>query len=155
MKGLLLALSLLLGSDGRLPVVHGVDELIHLAPRRGPVVLHFWATWCGACVRDMPKVHELARKLGQLGIPLVGASLDAPAKEEEVMAFLEKAQVGFDAMAILDSPSPQPIVDRLDPAWNAQLPATFLLDGSGKTVAAYLGPTPVEKILSDARRLRQ
>ncbi len=154
MKPLALALALLVGGDGSLPVVRSVDELIRLAPRRGPVVLHFWATWCAACVRDMPEVHRLAQRLGQRGISLVGASLDAPGKAGEVAAFLEKEQPGFDASAILDSPDPKPIVERLDPAWDAQLPATFLLDASGRTVGAYLGPTPVAKILDDARRLR-
>lgn len=38
---------------------------VSLSDFRGrPVLVHFWATWCPACVLEMPMVEEIARTQG-------------------------------------------------------------------------------------------
>lgn len=40
------------------------------------VVIDFWATWCGPCVRDLPKLQGLHAKHQQDGLVVVGVSFD-------------------------------------------------------------------------------
>ena len=40
------------------------------------VVLDFWATWCGPCVREMPKMKKLYAKYHDEGVQFIGISLD-------------------------------------------------------------------------------
>jgi thiol-disulfide isomerase/thioredoxin len=134
-----------------IPVVKTVDAVLELTPPGQLRVLHFWATWCGACTRDAPNVRELAGKLDAAGIPFIGVSLDQPGKAAAVAASV-RDQKFFFPNAILDSPDPTPIVARLDPKWDADLPATFLVAKSGKTLHSYLGQTPVDRIVDDIRR---
>jgi thiol-disulfide isomerase/thioredoxin len=40
------------------------------------VVIDFWATWCGPCVNEMPKMKELYAKYRDQGVEFIGVSLD-------------------------------------------------------------------------------
>ena len=42
------------------------------------VVIDFWATWCGPCIAEMPKMKELYAKYKDKGVEFIGVSLDQP-----------------------------------------------------------------------------
>jgi thiol-disulfide isomerase/thioredoxin len=42
------------------------------------IVVDFWATWCGPCIAEMPKMKELYAKYKDQGVEFIGISLDQP-----------------------------------------------------------------------------
>ncbi|CAN0553390.1 unnamed protein product, partial [Laminaria digitata] len=48
-----------------------------LADFQGQIVLmNFWATWCGPCVREMPSLERLHQKLGNRDFTVIALSED-------------------------------------------------------------------------------
>ena len=70
------------------PVELAFDEAItgkHISLQKNlrgkVVVLNFWATWCGPCVAEMPKMKELYKEFHPQGVEFIGVSLNQPKEQ--------------------------------------------------------------------------
>ena len=51
-------------------------EQISLAALRGqPVILNFWATWCGPCLVELPLLQELYEEYREDGLRIIGVNM--------------------------------------------------------------------------------
>jgi thiol-disulfide isomerase/thioredoxin len=57
-----------------------------------PIVVNFWASWCGPCVEEMPALSQLQREYAKKGIQFVGLGVDS---EKNIQAFLQKVKVAY------------------------------------------------------------
>jgi thiol-disulfide isomerase/thioredoxin len=62
-----------------------------------PVVVNFWASWCGPCVEEMPALSQLQREYAKKGIEFVGLGVDS---DRNVQAFLQKVRVDYPVYVI-------------------------------------------------------
>ena len=46
--------------------------------KRGPVLVHFWATWCRPCLSEMIAFKELWKQYHRKGLSIVSISIDGP-----------------------------------------------------------------------------
>src|SRR3954469_13826533 len=62
--------------------MNGVD--VKLANFKGkPIVLNFWATWCGPCRAEIPSLVELQKQYAEAGqdVVILGISVDDPVEK--------------------------------------------------------------------------
>lgn len=102
---------------------------VSLADYRGaPVLLHFWATWCGVCRAEQSSLDSVARELPVLSV----ASQSGGANE--VAAYVKAHGV-----------KPRVLVDASTMLANrygvGSFPTTFVLDPDGKIRFAEVGYT--------------
>ncbi|BAN24120.1 TlpA family protein disulfide reductase [Caballeronia insecticola] len=57
-----------------------------------PVVVNFWASWCGPCVKEMPTLSAMQRDYEKKGVTFIGLGVDS---EKNVNDFLKKVPVGY------------------------------------------------------------
>ncbi|MEW6346354.1 MAG: TlpA disulfide reductase family protein [Pseudomonadota bacterium] len=62
-----------------------------------PVVINFWASWCGPCVEEMPALAQLHREYAKKGIEFVGLGVDSG---KNVKTFLQKVPVDYPVYVI-------------------------------------------------------
>jgi thiol-disulfide isomerase/thioredoxin len=114
---------------------------VHLRDLRGqPVVLNFWATWCGPCNAEMPMLVEMEKQYAARGVVFIGASLDDARTAAKIPAFLAGYKVAFPVWYGATG-------DDLDQfKLGGAVPATAFLDASGRVVARILGQARVEEV---------
>lgn len=124
--------------DGRLaPALKLKDldgETFELAAARGKwQFVHFWASWCGPCRREMPTVESMAKQLAGSGLNVV--LINTAEDEDTVFSFL--ATVAPDMPSLLDTDGS--VTERWEPRG---LPSTFLVDPHGRLRYLALGGRP-------------
>ena len=67
-------------------------------PQNRYVLLDFWATWCGPCVRYLPQMKEVYAKYHGKGLEIVSVSVDS--SEKKWRSFLDEN--GMDWISVLD-----------------------------------------------------
>lgn len=105
---------------------------VRLSDFRGKVVfLNFWATWCAACVVEMPSMEKLHRRLKDKDFVMIAINMQE--SDVQVKTFFEKLKLSF--AALLDSNGEV----ATGFAVNA-LPTTFVLDKEGRIAGTAIGP---------------
>ena len=112
-----------------------------------PTMVHFWATWCDACVKEFPHFVKLAKTPG-IKVVLVSVDLKQTL-DKHVRPFLDEQHVEFPSL-LLDVDSPERVMHAIDAKWKGAIPATFLYDREGKLVQRFFGDKgdALEKALS-------
>lgn len=116
------------------------NKKFHLHQLKGyPVIVHFWATWCGPCLQELPEILKLSDQLRPQGYSFVAVAID------QDWAVIEEF--------FLRHPTLRPIRDRmilvLDPDskiansfGSSRFPETFLINREMVIDNKFIGAQP-------------
>jgi len=122
-----------------IPVFSAKDlngRLVRLADSRGrPVLLDFWATWCGPCKEEFPDLQRLLGQVPQLVVIAVAVGEDV----DRVRPYVDQNPFPF-----VFVPDPGSAIAGL---YGVQaLPASFLLDADGVLRWRHVGKTSLDEL---------
>jgi len=117
------------------PLLDTAGQPATLAQFRGkPLIVNFWARWCGPCRVEIPDLVAEHARIKSAGVQLVGVALDD--KPEAVRDFAQAYDIDYTVLLLKDN-GPE-LLKQLGNA-QAGLPYTLVLNKDGKVVQHKLG----------------
>lgn len=104
-----------------------------MATHRGDVVLlHFWATWCRPCTKEIPSLQRLYQQFRSRDFTVLAVSLDA--RKTEINHFFQRQPLRFPVYFDPGRVVYQKMIGGLE-----VLPRSLLIDKKGRIVQRYTG----------------
>lgn len=120
-----------------------------IAAHRGDVVLlHFWATWCRPCVKEMDTLEFIYKRFRNQELSVIAVSLDA--RRKDVRRFLRRNGLNMPVYMDPGRTLYQEMIGGIE-----VLPRSLLIDKTGRIVRRYAGARHLESpgIVADIKRL--
>lgn len=119
----------------------GLKSLLRAGePRQRPLLVNFWATWCGPCREEFPDLVKLRAHYAAEQLDFALVSLDDVSEiEKGVPDFLSESGAAALPAYLLHAEDDSTAINLVDPKWAGELPATFLYDRAGQLVFNHKG----------------
>lgn len=102
-----------------------------------PLIVNFWARWCGPCRKEIPDLAEMHAKYKAKGLVIIGIGVEDPANRDSVREFAKAYEMSYTLVIA----GVQAGVELMQAIGNPKsgLPFTIVIDRHGKIVAKKLG----------------
>ena len=111
-----------------------------------PVLVNFWATWCGPCKVEMPWFEEFHKQYAAQGLEILGLADDVDAGKDKIARTAQ--QIGVSYPILLTDGKVQTAYGGLD-----VLPVSFYIDKNGVVAVQTAGLGPKEKIEENIKKI--
>ena len=113
----------------------GEGRNLSLADFRGkPIILNIWATWCGPCRSEMPKLERLQLTVGRSNLLVLPLSID---RQDVSVVKQFYGELGLNALSIYVDSSGRAARDLN----TVGIPTTLLIDRDGREIGREVGAT--------------
>jgi thiol-disulfide isomerase/thioredoxin len=106
------------------------------------VVVNFWATWCGPCQEELPRVAQIAASYAGKPVSFVLISIDEPKNHGKIPAKLASLHVTTESWVDADTDT----MDRF--GMGDIVPGTLVLDDTGEIVTRIMGEAKEDDVRS-------
>ncbi len=98
-----------------------------------PLIVNFWATWCGPCRKEIPLLINIYKEFESRGLRIVGISVDH--QRERVVPFVNEFAIPYPIL-YTDSQTPEEF------GLGQGIPVTIFFDAEGNETGRIIGAQP-------------
>jgi cytochrome c biogenesis protein CcmG, thiol:disulfide interchange protein DsbE len=103
-----------------------------------PVLIDFWATWCGPCRMVIPHLGAIHQKYGKDGLVVIGMNLENPAEDQQaVKSFVKRYRMDYQNVF-----APHAIYQFFSGMAAARIPYTLVFGADGRLIWRLVGYSP-------------
>jgi thiol-disulfide isomerase/thioredoxin len=127
--------------------MNGVD--VKLASFKGkPIVMNFWATWCGPCRAEIPSLVELQKQYAEAGkdVVILGISVDDPV--DKLKPYAAQMKMNY---PVLVGNGREDVQDAFGPLWG--IPVTVFVGRDGNIALKHSGIATKEQFEQEIKAL--
>ena len=100
----------------------------YIAKSDAPVIINFWATYCGPCIKEIPYFQEVVKQYEKKGVNLLLVSLDFKESfPDKISSFADKRNF-TSPIVWLDETDADYFCPKVDSAWSGVMPATLFIN---------------------------
>jgi len=111
--------------------------------RGKPLIVNFWATWCGPCVQEMPELNALHSEIVKKDIHVIGIGIDS---QDSIMQFAQKYKISY-PLYVAGTNGTSLLRQFGNDAGG--LPFTVLIGADGQVKKMYLGSIKFDELRKD------
>ena len=138
-----------IAAEPPLTLVRAPELQQRLESERGRVViLNLWGTWCVPCLREIPDLIEVERRLAPRGVRLIGLGMDEGSQRDALVLPFHRKHFPAFRTYLRNESDMDTLVSVVDPAWNEILPTTYLIGRDGKVFRKIQGRRTVDEFIA-------
>jgi cytochrome c biogenesis protein CcmG, thiol:disulfide interchange protein DsbE len=116
------------------------DQIVLSKLEGRPVIVNFWATWCGPCREEFPALVRAYKKHQDQGFVVIGVNFQDENSDAGVQTFMRNTLVNF--------PIVRDVGERLGRAYRVNgLPTSFFIDKTGVIRDVVVGGPMTDEFL--------